>query len=57
MRFRWKCDFAICGEKVCLMELDERKTFEVDGNNALSWENKWEVWVFILRKVFLLEKL
>jgi hypothetical protein len=27
--------FAIRGEKVCLMEFDERKSFEVGGNNAL----------------------
>ena len=40
-------------KNVCLMEFDEKKSFEVDGNNDLGWENKWEVWVFILRKVFL----
>jgi hypothetical protein len=38
-----KMSFAICGEKVCLMEFNERKSFEVDGNNALCLRNKWEV--------------
>jgi hypothetical protein len=42
MRFRWKWVFAICGEKVCLMEFDERKSF-------LSW---WKEW-FGLRKKFI----
>ena len=56
MRFRWKCVFAIRGEKVCLMEFDERKSFEVGGKNALSLRKKWEVWVFILRKVFLTQQ-
>ena len=29
MIFWWKCDFAMRGGKVCLMEIDERKSFEV----------------------------
>ena len=29
MIFGWKCDFAIRGGKVCLMEINERKSFEV----------------------------
>ena len=43
MRFGWKCDLAIHSGKVCLMEFDERKSFEVDGKNALCLRKKWEV--------------
>ena len=57
MRFIWKCFYASHDEWVSLMEFDGRKCFEVYGKSAFSWENKWEVWVFILRKVFSLEKL
>ena len=49
VRFRWKCDFAIRGEKVCLMEFDERKSFEVDGKNALIW-TKWDKFKFSYSK-------
>ena len=36
MIFELKQFFAIRGEKVCLMEFDERKSFEVGEKNALS---------------------
>lgn len=40
MRFGWKCDFAIRGGKVSPMEFNERKSFDVDGNNALCLRKK-----------------
>ena len=33
-----------------------KKKFEVDGNNVLSCEHKWEVWIFILRNFFLTQQ-
>ena len=60
MIFRWKCENAIQGGWVGLMEFNERKSLKC-GEKKLwvekTSESGWEVWVFILRKVFALEKL
>ena len=50
---------AIQGGWVGLMEFDERKVLKFD--EKMIWvektsESGWEVWVFILRKVFSLKK-
>ena len=60
MRFGWKCAFAIQGGWVGLMEFDERNILKF--GEKMLWvektsESGWEVWVFILRKVFSHEKL
>ena len=59
MIFGWKCVNAIRSGWVGLMELDERKVFEVWRKNALSWENKWK-WMrslsFHTLKIFLTRK-
>ena len=57
MRFGWNCVFAICGEKVCLMEFDERKSFEVDGNNTLGWKTSEKFEFSYLEKFFSLYQL
>jgi hypothetical protein len=43
MIFGWKWIFSIRDEKVCLTEIDERKSLKFDENNALCLGNKWEV--------------
>ena len=57
MRFRWKCDFAICGGKVCLMEIDERKSFEVMEIRLCVWETSEKFEFSYLEKFFSLDKL
>ena len=59
-RFEWKCVFAIQGGWVGLMEFNEIKLLKFC--EKIIWvektsESGWEVWVFICRKVFSLEKL
>ena len=50
--FTWKCVFAIQGERVS-HGVRWKKKFWSWWKSALCWENKWEVWVFILRNFFL----
>ena len=60
MRFGWKCLFAIQDGWVGLMEFNERKVLKFCKNLLYvekTSESGWEVWVFILRKIFSLEKL
>ena len=60
MRFIWKCVNAIQGGWVGLIEFDERQVLKF--GEKMLWvektsESGWEVWVFILTKVFSLENL
>ena len=60
MRFGWKCVIAIQDGWVGLMEFIERKVLKFSEKmlrNEKTSESGWEVWVFILRKFFPLEKL
>ena len=56
----WKCVNAIQGGWVGLMEFVERKVLKF-GEKIVrvekTSESWWEVWVFILRKVFSIENL
>ena len=55
MRFRWKSVFAIWGERVSLMEFDERKSFEVDGK--VLWVEETSEKFDFLEKKFSLDQL
>ena len=57
MGFRWKCVFCNPGWMSWSHGVRWKKSFEVCCKIALSWENKWEVLVFILIKSLLTWKL
>ena len=57
MRLRWNCVFAIRGEKLCLMEIDERKSFEVMEIMLCVWETSDKFEFSYLEKFFSLNKL
>jgi hypothetical protein len=57
MRFGLKSVFAIRGEKVCIMDFNERNFFEADGNNALGRRKNDNFEFSYLEKFFSLNKL